>query len=116
MKIDKKALKQQYREFKPEMGICMVTCIPTGSRYLKTSNNTQATYNSLWFQLDSGGFVSNRNLQAEWKTHGADKFEFKVLEVLPYDKEDSCKTDYSDELSILRELWKDKLGNVVVLP
>ncbi len=116
MKIDKKALRQQYREFKPEMGICMVTCRVTGSRYLKTSNNTQATYNGIWFQLNSGNFVSNRNLLEEWKTHGSENFEFKVLEVLPYDKEDPGKTDYSDELSILLDLWKENLGDVVVLP
>ena len=116
MKLDKKALRRQYREFKPEMGICLVTCSATGSRYLKVSNDTRATYNSLWFQLDTGGFVSNRDLQMEWKAHGADKFEFKVLEVLPYDKENPGKSDYSDELSLLLDLWKENLGDVVVLP
>lgn len=116
MKIDKKSLRRQYREFKPEMGVCLVTCLPTGSRYLKIAHDTKATYNSLWFQLNTGGFVSNRNLQAEWKAHGAEQFEFKVLEVLPYDKDKPEKTDYSEELSLLRDLWKDNLGDVVILP
>jgi len=33
----------------------------------------------------------------------------EVLEVLPYSRDDT-KTDYSEELQILKQLWEEKLS------
>lgn len=50
----------------------------------------------------------NKNLQEEWKKQGKENFTIEILEKLEYDKDES-KTDYSEELEILKMVWKEKL-------
>ena len=44
----------------------------------------------------------------DWQALGQVSFEMKVLEVLTYDKDES-KTDYGDDLAILRSIWIERL-------
>lgn len=46
----------------------------------------------------------------DWKEYGESSFTIKILEKLEYD-EDESKTDYSEELEILKMVWKEKLLN-----
>ena len=49
-----------------------------------------------------------RELQKEWNAFGESSFLFEILERLPYDK-DEAKTDYSEDLLLLKMIWEDKL-------
>ncbi|HBG21830.1 MAG TPA: hypothetical protein DDW83_01035, partial [Peptococcaceae bacterium] len=50
----------------------------------------------------------NQELQKDWQEIGEECFKIRVLEKMEYDKDES-KTDYTDDLDILKMLWIDKL-------
>jgi len=103
----KKQLKQQYREYKPDMGIIGVRCLTTGSEYLCCDRDVKGTINSTLFSLGAGGHP-NKALQAQWNQYGAENFTIEVLEQLPYEKDNGEKTDYSEDLQVLLEIWMEK--------
>lgn len=104
----KKELKEQYKQMKTEMGIFIVQNKVNNRYLLITTQNLKGMINRVRFQLKSGGHP-NRELQQEWKEFGEDSFDFKILEVLEYDKDES-KTDYSEELCIMDIVWTEKLS------
>lgn len=103
----RKALIEQYKQMKPDMGLFRVRLKDGGKCFLETSQNLKGKMNSVRFQLDAGNHP-NRELQRDWQRYGPDRFEFEVLELLPYDKDES-KTDYAEELAILKHIWEERL-------
>ena len=63
--------------------------------------------NRFRFQLNVGSH-QNRDLQHEWNEQGADNFIIEVLDRLEYDQ-DELKTDYGEDLELLRLIWREKL-------
>ena len=106
-----KELKGAYKQYKPDMGVYVFRCVPTGRAYIGYGQNMKADINSITFQLNLGSFISNRacGLQGVWKEFGEANFEVAVVESLEYAKDES-KTDYSDDLKVLREVCSEKFG------
>jgi hypothetical protein len=98
----KKLLLLKYKYRKPEMGIIYYKCISTGDIFIGISKDTKADINSSSFKL-RGKLHPNQILQKMWNDNGMDNFEIGVLEVLPYDKKDKDKDDYTKELESLYE-------------
>ena len=92
------------------MGVFMYKCLPTGKVYLGCGQNMKADMNGLSFQLKLGSYLPNKNLQNDWSRYGEAGFEIAILEQLEYDK-DELKTDYSEDLRILRGFWSVKFDN-----
>lgn len=109
----RKELVEMYKQMKPDMGIFMIQCRQNQKCLLETTQNLKAKINSRTFQLQSNNHP-NKELQKDWNEYGADQFEIEVLEKLKYSKDES-KTDYTEELDILKMEWEDKLSreNVV---
>lgn len=105
----KKELKEQYKQLKTEMGIFIVQNKINNKYFIVATQNLKGMINRVKFQLKSGGHP-NRQLQEEWKELGEDNFEFKILETLDYDKDES-KTDYSEELNIIEIMLTEKLSD-----
>jgi len=103
----RKELIEQYKRMKPDMGIFRVRLKDGGKCLLETSHNLKGKMNSTRFQLELGSHP-NKELQRDWNRFGPDRFEFEVLELLPYSKDES-KTDYTEELAILKQIWEEKL-------
>lgn len=103
----KKELKEQYRQLKPEMGVYLIRSNRSGKCLLEATPRLKATINRVKFQLEYGSY-SNRELQKEWTEYGEDNFIFEILEILEYEK-DETKTDYADELELLRMDWEEKM-------
>jgi len=103
----RKELIEMYKQMKPDMGIFIVKPKSGSKCLLETSQNLHGYINRTKFQLDAGSHP-NKELQKEWKELGAENFTIEVLELLKYDKDES-KTDYSEELAILRMMWEEKL-------
>ena len=101
-------LKEQYKAMRPEMGVFVFRCVPTGKNYVGWTHDLKGTLNSLRFQLELGS-CREKALQEAWRVHGGAAFCVDVLEKLPYDKDDETKTDYSEELTLLCRLWQEKL-------
>lgn len=108
MKSHRKELIEQFKQMKPDMGIFWIRAKETKQYFLETSQNLKGKINSITFQLNAGAHP-NQELQHEWRKLGADAFQIEILELLKYDKDES-KTDYSDELAILKLLWEEKLN------
>ncbi len=107
----KKELKEAYKNMKFDMGVFMLKCNATGKVYLGADKNIKAALNGIIFQLNMGAYPPNRRLQNDWKEWGEKGFAIETLELLKYD-EDESKTDYSEELAILKFIWKERFENV----
>lgn len=104
----KKELQAEYKLIKPEMGLLAVINKEHDKYFLITTQNLKGKLNSVSFQLKSGGHF-NKVLQKDWQELGEEKFEIKVLEQVEYD-EDEGKTDYTEELELLKMMWEEKLA------
>ena len=105
-RIRKKKLLLQYKQMKPDMGVYMFRSINTNTTYLGCDKDLKGTINGDRFKLNANGH-KNKKLQQDWNENKEENFEIKVVEILEYDKDES-KTDYSEDLKILREMCKDK--------
>lgn len=103
----KQELKQEYRLRKPDMGVFGVMRSDGLRCLVEASHDLKSMINRTQFQLDAG-FHPNRDLQRDWTQNGARGFEIRILEKLEYD-EDESKTDYQDEIALLKAAWIDKL-------
>lgn len=108
----KKELLEQYRQMRPEMGAFVFHCKGNGKNYLCVDKDIRGTINSIRFQLWANSFRLNAGLQKDWNEYGEDQFDIEIVEQLNYDEKAPDKTDYSEELKILAEIWLEKLDNV----
>lgn len=104
----KKKLKWQYKQMRPPMGIFIIRSQVNNKCYLETTPNLRGTINGTKFKLGAG-VHPNRELQKEWQEFGAENFTIEILEHLEYDKDES-KTDYQEDLTLLRMIWVEKLA------
>lgn len=106
--VDKKKLKEQYKNTKSDMGVFMVKSNRERTCFIQESGDLKSAMNGARFQLDFGSF-HNQELQTAWKRDGALAFTLEILEILPYDDYES-KVDYSEELEILKAIWEERLA------
>lgn len=104
----KKELKELYKNMKPDMGVFIVRASYDKECYIEGTGDLKASINRTKFQLNLGNHP-NKELQKKWKDHGESDFTLEILEKLKYD-EDESKTDYSEELNILKLMWEDRLS------
>lgn len=105
----RKELLEQYKQMKPDMGVYMFKSINTNTVYLGCDKNIKATINGDRFKLNANSH-RNKKLQKDWNENKEENFVIKVVQLLEYDKDES-KTDYSEDLKILREICKDRFQN-----
>lgn len=114
----KRQLRELYENTKPQMGILMFHCIPTGHKYFMPVTDTRAKLNGVIVRLNGNMYnrgSRNKNIQAEWNQYGESQFEKLIVDTLDYDK-DETKTDYSEELSMLLDDWlKENPGSEAIL-
>jgi hypothetical protein len=106
-KARKKELTEQYKQMKKPMGIFIIRCKANNKCHIQTTQDLKGVMNGAVVRLQ-GGFHPYKELQKEWNEYGGDNFTMEILEQLEYD-EDESKTDYSEELDLLRMIWEEKL-------
>ena len=99
-KAQRKALVEDWKHRRPEMGVISLRCKATGESFLGISKDMKADFNSVRAKL-SGGMHPNRHLMELWKQYGEEGFAFTAAAVLDY--EDPLE-DHTGELETLREL------------
>jgi group I intron endonuclease len=104
--INKKELKQKYKETLPPMGIYQIRNIVNGKILVGSSKNLHGKANSFMFQLKHGSHM-NSELQREFIEFGEDKFLFEIIDYL--EPKEGTNYDYTDDLSTLEMLWLEKL-------
>ncbi len=102
----KRDIKREYREREKPAGVFQVKNTVNGKVLLGSSLNLEGPLNAHRFQLSIGSH-RNKKLQQEWNEFGPDAFVFEILEVVEI--ENDPKFDLSDELTLLEEIWIEKL-------
>ncbi len=105
----RKELKELYKNMKTEMGIFIVKSNFNNKCHIEGTQDLKGTINGTKFKLNLGNHY-NKELQKEWKENKEENFTIEILENLQYDK-DEAKTDYTEELAILKMVWEEKLSN-----
>lgn len=99
-------VKREYKERRKPAGVFQVKNTVNGKILLGSSLNLEGPLNSHRFMLEIGRH-RNETLQKEWNEYGADKFVFEILETVKV--KDDGDFDVSDELTILEQIWLEKL-------
>jgi hypothetical protein len=99
-------LKRQYKERQPQAGVFQIRNTREGKVLLGSSTNLHGPLNKHRFMLSIGRH-DNRALQDDWNRLGAEAFVFEVLEVVK--SSDEPGFDVSDELTLLEQIWAEKL-------
>lgn len=99
-------LKQHYKQAVKPMGVYCIRNTINGKCLVSVSRDLGKAYNSHQFQLKYG-VHTNKELQADWKQFGEDKFVYEILEQIPIDGKPV--SDPSFELKKLENIWLKKL-------
>lgn len=106
--IDRKAALRAYKENPPPAGVFRIANTRTGRVLLGSSRNVAGRLNRHRFDLQRGRHA-DRELQADWNRHGADAFEFALLD--PLEPRDEPGYDPGRDLAALEALWREKLAD-----
>ena len=109
-KAERKDAINKFKEQKSPRGVFAVRCMTTGSVWVGSSLNLNATKNRLWFGLRLGAHTS-RALQDEWNSHGEQAFQYDILEKL---KEDTPSLIIKDVLKEKSHQWLVQLGATAI--
>lgn len=104
--INKKEMKQQYKEMKQPMGIYRITNLLNGKIYIGSSKSVDTIFNSARFQLKMGSYFI-KDLQKDFTCHGEENFSFDIVDHL--EPNDDPEHDYGDDLRVLEGMWLEKL-------
>lgn len=104
--INKKELKEAYKQHKPQMGVFHIRNTETGQCLIDSSTDVSARWNRHQAQLRFGSH-RNKLLQKDWNKLGESAFEFSLLSELEYNDDEPM--DYKKELEMLKELVIDDL-------
>ncbi|MGM0395909.1 MAG: GIY-YIG nuclease family protein [Bacillota bacterium] len=89
------------------MGVYIIKSKDDKRCLIEETRNLRSGINRLKFMLDFGNHP-NSKLQEAWNKEGEKAFQMEVLEILEYSKDES-KTDYREELQLLKTMWQEKL-------
>jgi len=104
--VDRKEAIRKFKERKPRLGAFAVRCAVTGTVWVGSSRNLDATRNGCWFALRIGSH-QDKALQSEWNAHGEPAFHYEILETLD---EDTHALDVRDLLKEKQRLWIERLS------
>lgn len=101
--VDKKALKELYKQTKPDMGLFTISFGEGTQVYVGFAADLRGVINGTKARLVGGMYPGSR-LQADFDKYGVDSMFIEVVEGLDYD-EDESKTDYKEDLEVLQDMW-----------
>ncbi len=104
--IDKKELKNKYKQTLPPMGIYQIKNLVNGKIFLGRSLNLHGKANSFKFQLRNGLHM-NSELQKDYNQFGDKNFIFEVVDTL--EPKEDLAYDYSEDLKVFEDMWMEKL-------
>jgi hypothetical protein len=106
--MDKKVLKEEYKQRKISGGIYRVVNTRNGKYVFGYAVDIQAKQNSFNF-LGSSGACRDPRAVKDWQTFGNGVFSFEVLETLEK-KKDQTQEQFIEDLETLAGIWDEKLG------
>ena len=104
--MNRKELTRAYKETAKPLGIFQVRNTINGRVLIGSSVDVPSRLNRERAQLALGTH-SNKELQSEWRTFGAEAFDFTTLDTL--EPRDDPDDDPRADLAALEHMWIDKL-------
>ncbi len=105
----RKEIHREYKERVKPSGVFQIKNISNGKVLLGSSLNLEGSLNKHRFMLKVCGHT-NKELQKDWNEFGPDQFAFEILEEVKII--DSPNFNLKDELTLLEEIWLEKLQPV----
>ncbi len=102
--MNKKELKEEYKEIKIYFGVYKVTCLVNNKIYVGSFTNLKNRWVTELMKLELGQHV-NSELQNDFNLYNKDNFTYEVLEEIDQTKSKDIKGD----LKALEELWLEQL-------
>jgi len=106
MKPSRKDLVQAYREAPPPPGVWLITCTATDRALLGSSDDARGALNRMRMELTTG-ILPNRELLADWRTHGDQSFTFEILDTIKRPSPPDPRA-VRKELATLESLWRER--------
>lgn len=103
--IDKKKVKQEYKNIIPEKGVFAIRNTKNGKVFLGGVLNLYNIAERNRYRLNTGSHF-NEQLQKDWKAYGEDAFVIEVLEKLKLNEDPTY--NYDEDLRILEMIWVDR--------
>lgn len=100
--MNRKELKDSYKQMKPRMGVFQIRNTVNGKIYIEGSSTLDTIWNRHRAQLNFGGHP-NAALQSDWKALGEDKFVFEILAEIG--EQEGKDLDYAREIKTLEQLY-----------
>ncbi len=104
--MNKKELKQEYKNHKPIMGVFQIENLINGKIHIEASTDIMSKWNRIQSELNFGSH-RNIDLQKDWNGSSAKNFSFTILSELK-GKEGEI-INYSKELKILKEMVLEEI-------
>jgi hypothetical protein len=104
--INKKQIIKDYKQQKQPAGIYTVHNKIDNKMFIGASKNLPAVLKRFYFTLELGSFPFEELIK-DYKKHGLDNFEIKILDELEIKNETDKELDA--ELESLVDLWVEKL-------
>ena len=104
--MDRKELKNKYKETIQPMGIYQIRNMASGKVFLGSSMNLHGIINRNRFQLKAG-LHTNQLMQRDFLEVGEANFAFEILDTLKPPQHGNG--DCAEELKTLEQLWLDRL-------
>ena len=104
--MDKKEIKNQYKQKPPDMGVYQVKNLASGKIFVGRAMDLNGKLNSERFQLKNGMHM-NRELQKDFADLGEERFAFEVVDRLR--PRENPGHDPGQELKELEDIWLEKL-------
>ena len=100
--MDKKRLKNEYRETPRQMGVFLIRNIANDKVFLGAGLDLVGTMNRHKFQLTNGSHP-NARLQRDWNEVGSNNFAFEIIDQIT--PQDDPAFDSKAELEFMEKLW-----------
>jgi hypothetical protein len=104
--MNKKELKNQYKQTLRPMGIFQIKNLVNGKIFIGRSKNLNGKLNSIKFQLEMGSYM-DKILQEDFNKFGDKNFLFETIDIL--EPKQDPEYDHTDDLLTLEEMWLEKL-------
>ncbi|MBV8474734.1 MAG: GIY-YIG nuclease family protein [Hyphomicrobiales bacterium] len=102
---ERRAARAAYKERKSVSGVYAVRCAPCGEVWVGQTRDVEKIWNRIVFSL-RGKVIRHRTMQAAWDSHGAEAFDFEVLERLEDEALDFALRSALDERTAV---WRERL-------
>ena len=106
--MDKKEMRRAYLARAREGGVYLIRNRENGRALLMSAADMETAKNRFAF-MQATNTSPSMKMAEEWKRCGKDAFSLEILETISK-KEEQTDREFADDIAVLLELWREKLG------